>query len=194
MFRFLARLMLPVALVASALTAPALAAPAQAAVTPTAAASRCAKPVVYFDLGNVLIDTSDWTKVRYVDGALEYLDELKNSHITLGLIINIPESWGTTQKKKLATMKKYIADRWVDEDPFVWSYFEGHIVLPRNDAERKPAPVMFKRARAAVYPCKSYYQGEVDEEVAVADQAGLVTYRVNQLGKPFYLPATQIQP
>ncbi|OJF14979.1 HAD family hydrolase [Couchioplanes caeruleus] len=196
----LARLMLPAVLAASALTipaaAPAVAAPAAApvaAVPDAAAPAVCDRPVVYFDLGNVLIDTSDWSNVRYEPGALSYLRDLRSRGVDLGLIINIPETWGATQEEKLATMKQYIADRWVEPRPFVWSYFEGRIVLPRTDAERKPAPVLFERALTESAPCVPYYQGEVAAELSAAAQVGLRTYQVGRPGRPFYLPASQVR-
>ncbi|MEV6601760.1 hypothetical protein AB0M36_33630 [Actinoplanes sp. NPDC051346] len=193
MFRFLARLVLPAVVAASALTVPAVTATPAVAAPAASVAAVCQRPVVYFDLGNVLIDTSDWSNVRYEAGALSYLRDLRSRGITMGLIINIPETWGTTQEEKLATMKQYIADRWVEPRPFVWSYFEGHIVLPRTDAERKPAPVMFERALAEASPCVPYYQGEVATELTAAAQVGLRTYQVGKPGRSFYIPASQLR-
>ncbi|GAB1640076.1 hypothetical protein [Krasilnikovia sp. MM14-A1259] len=183
MFRSLARVVLAVVLATSALVA----APA------SAASASCSRPVVYFDLGNVLIDTSDWSHVRYEPGALAYLGDLRSRGVALGLIVNIPESWGTTQEEKLATMQQYIADRWAETDPFVWSWFDGRVVLPRTDAERKPAPVLFQRALAESAPCVPYYEGEVPAELTAAAQVGLHTYQVGRADRPFYLPATQLR-
>ncbi|GGQ68200.1 HAD family hydrolase [Couchioplanes azureus] len=193
MFRSLARLMLPAILAASALTVTAAAPAAASDAVPAAAPAVCNRPVVYFDLGNVLIDTSDWSHVRYEPGALSYLRDLRSRGVALGLIINIPEAWGATQEEKLATMQQYIADRWAEPRPFVWSYFEGRIVLPRTDAERKPAPALFERALAESAPCVPYYQGEVAAELTAAAQVGLRTYQVGKPGRSFYLPASQLR-
>ncbi|GAB1691096.1 hypothetical protein [Krasilnikovia sp. M28-CT-15] len=188
MFRSLARVAFAVTLA----TAPLAAIPGWGTPAAAAAAS-CRQPVVYFDLGNVLIDTSDWSHVRYEPGALAYLNELRTRDVAVGLIVNIPESWGATQQEKLATMQQYIADRWAESEPFVWSYFDGRVVLPDTDAERKPAPVLFERALTQSAPCRPYYQGEVAAELSVAAQVGLRTYQVGRDGQPFYLPAAQLR-
>lgn len=67
----------------------------------------CKDTWIYFDLGNTLVNTKDHpNQVKYMEGALEYLDSLKNAGCTLGLIVNIPEQFGTTYQKKTCDSKK----------------------------------------------------------------------------------------
>jgi hypothetical protein len=77
----------------------------------------CVKPWVFFDLGNTIVDTktNDYNPMFYMedvskklnnhfiwkDGALyinakAYVDKLNADKTTLGMLIDIPEEWGTT--------------------------------------------------------------------------------------------------
>ena len=61
---------------------------------------------VFFDLGNTLVDTTQGEKkYSYLPGALNYLAMLKKSGYKLGLISNIPVSWGSNFDERLFELK-----------------------------------------------------------------------------------------
>lgn len=162
----------------------------------------CAKPWIYFDLGNTIVDTStfDYAKILYMPGAKDYLQKLEADGYPLGLIVNIPESWGATPAAKLQALKDFVNAAWVNEAddepglaPFDWAPFEGRIILPMKDTERKPAPILFERAQAQALQagCAAVYQGEVPEEMIAAKQAGLFPFHLG-VAPDAYLPESQI--
>ncbi|MGY0236276.1 hypothetical protein [Longispora urticae] len=187
MIRFPSRLA-TVLVAAAALLAPAL--PAHAAAGPAPLTTRCA--VVYFDLGDVLVDSSDPTHFRYEEGALRHLRTLRLLGVPLGLISNIPPSWGADDAARIEALKAYIAATWTEPEPFVWSYFEGRILLPRTDAERKPAPALFTRALGQAGGCSAVYEGDSAAEVTVATSLGFRGYLTGQPDQPFYLPVWRV--
>ena len=85
---------------------------AQGLSSPANDHSTCAKPWVFFDLGNTIVatpldkpptdPTSDieriyWTRYHHAGvlrDALWYLEDLKSKGYPIGLLVNIPESWG----------------------------------------------------------------------------------------------------
>ena len=50
------------------------------------------KPWIYFDLGDTIVDTSDMSKIKYFQGAKEYLEGLRDLGINVAIMTNIPVS------------------------------------------------------------------------------------------------------
>ncbi|MDJ0385803.1 hypothetical protein [Streptomyces sp. G-G2] len=150
-------------------------------------------PVVYFDLGETLVHTADDGGIDYQSGAASYLRALRERHIRIGLITNVPPSWGTTDAERAARLKKEVDATWKGSAPFVWEDFGGRILTPRTEAERKPAPALWQRARAESGPCRLVFQAETAEEVKVAASLGYVPYQVGQPHRPAFLPVGLVQ-
>lgn len=71
--------------------------------------------------------------------------------------------------------------------------FVGRMFLPQNDTERKSkgSTVIFERAvaAAAAEGCKAIYQGEDEEEMKLAEKAGMYPFHVGKTSKThFYIP------
>ncbi|MER5773824.1 hypothetical protein ABT144_05950 [Streptomyces sp. NPDC002039] len=150
-------------------------------------------PVVYFDLGETLVHTADDGSITYRPGAASYLRALRERHIRIGLITNVPPSWGTTDAERAARLKKEVDATWKGSAPFAWKDFDGRILTPRTEAERKPAPVLWQRARAESGPCRLVFQAETTDEVKVAASLGYVPYQVGQPHRPAFLPVELIR-
>ncbi|MFF6995392.1 hypothetical protein ACFY93_10590 [Streptomyces sp. NPDC008313] len=146
-------------------------------------------PVVYFDLGETLVHTADDGGTDYRRGAATYLRALRERHIRVGLITNVPSSWGATDAERAARLKKEVDAEWRGPVPFAWKDFGDRIRTPRTEAERKPAPVLWERAKADSGRCRVVYQAETAEEVAVAATLGFVPYQIGRPHRPAYLPA-----
>ncbi|MGY5137937.1 hypothetical protein ACWGJW_37115 [Streptomyces nigrescens] len=153
-------------------------------------AGRCV--VVYFDLGETLVHTAEDKSVRYLPGAAAYLRALRARHIPVGLITNVPPSWGSTDAERAAELKKVIDKDWAGTSPFAWSDFGDRIFTPRTEAERKPAPALWKRAKKAAGSCRVVYQAETAEEAQVGGSLGYLAYQVARPGWPPYLPVRLI--
>ncbi|MFD2122397.1 hypothetical protein ACFSNO_27370 [Streptomyces cirratus] len=82
---------------------------------------------------------------------------------------------------------------WKDSAPFAWEDFGDRIFTPRTEAERKPAPVLWQRARAESGRCRLVFQAETAEEVEVAASLGYVPYQVGQPHRPEFLPVGLVQ-
>ncbi|MGW7486593.1 hypothetical protein [Streptomyces sp. NPDC054786] len=148
--------------------------------------------VVYFDLGETLVHTAEDKSVRYMPGAAGYLRALRARHIPVGLITNVPSSWGTTDAERAAELKKVIDEDWADTSPFAWSDFGDRIFTPRTEAERKPASALWKRAQRASRNCRVVYQAETAEEVRISGSLGYVAYQAARPKWPAYLPVPLI--
>lgn len=154
---------------------------ASSAVLPT-----CEKPLLYFDLGNTLLKTDfdSTTKqiktVNYFPNVKGYLSRLKKSHFKIGLIVNIPESWGKTREAKVTALKAFVKNHWVGSTPMDWTVFDLGILVPENESQRKPAPHLFLEALAAAKKvgCPAIYQGESQREVIAANGVGLHAYEI----------------
>ncbi|WFB10596.1 hypothetical protein LRS74_28855 [Streptomyces sp. LX-29] len=144
--------------------------------------------VAYFDLGETLVHSAADGSMRYAPGAAEHLRALRARHIPVGLITNVPSSWGATDAERAAALRKVVDEEWTDSTPFAWSDFDGRILTPRTEAERKPAPVLWERAREAAGDCRVVFQGENAEEVRTAGSLGYVAYQVAHAHRPAYLP------
>ncbi|MFH8487619.1 hypothetical protein [Streptomyces longisporoflavus] len=198
------RLALGAALVSSVLCAPVCAAPSAAAAPANAsevtAASSVARtgaerscPVVYFDLGETLVHTAEDGSTGYQPGAASYLRALRERHIRVGLITNVPSSWGTTDAARAARLKKEVDGTWQGPAPFAWKDFGDRILTPRTEAERKPAPALWQRAKAGAGHCRVVYQAETAEEVTVASSLGFVPYQVGRPHRPAFLPVGLVE-
>jgi hypothetical protein len=148
--------------------------------------------VAYFDLGETLVHTGEDDSVRYLPGAAEHLRALRARHIPVGLITNVPSSWGSTDAERAAKLKEEVDREWQGSTPFAWSDFGNRIFTPRTEAEQKPAPALWERAKNAAGDCRVVYQAETDEEVAAGSSLGYVAYRTGQDDRPAYLPAAFI--
>ncbi|MCZ1012449.1 hypothetical protein O1L68_42870 [Streptomyces lydicus] len=148
--------------------------------------------VVYFDLGETLVHTAEDKSVRYMPGAARYLRALRARHIPVGLITNVPSSWGSTDAERAAELKKVIDKDWVGTSPFAWSDFGDRIFTPRTEAERKPASALWKRAKNASGRCRVVYQAETTEEVRVSRSLGYIAYQAARPEWPAYLPVPVI--
>ncbi|MFE9370224.1 hypothetical protein ACFYM2_10685 [Streptomyces sp. NPDC006711] len=164
---------------------------ATGSVARTAAQQAC--PIVYFDLGETLVHTADDGSTGYVPGAAAYLRALRRHHVKVGLITNVPPSWGATDAERAARLKKEVDATWRDSTPFAWQDFGDRILTPRTEAERKPAPVLWQRAMAASGHCSLVYQAETAEEVDVAGSLGYVPYQIGRPHRPAFLPVGLVE-
>ncbi|MBL6990203.1 MAG: HAD family hydrolase [Bacteriovoracaceae bacterium] len=149
------------------------------------------RPWVYFDLGNTLVNTHDFSAIGYFPGAQNYLTELKQLGFNIGMISNVPQKWGQTHTEKLNTLKKFIDDRWVGEHSFDWDVFD-YIILPLSDLERKPQPILFLKAMEVSKPCPIIYFSEDEAEIFAAKKLGLAAFRVSSSSNPEYILKDQI--
>ncbi|WP_374769427.1 hypothetical protein OG521_03755 [Streptomyces sp. NBC_01463] len=149
--------------------------------------------VVYFDLGETLVHTADDATTGYRQDAADHLAALRKRHIKVGLITNVPSSWGTTDAARAAVLKKEVDSTWTGSTPFAWDDFGDRILTPRTEAERKPAPALWERARHASGGCRLVYQAETAEETDTAASLGYVAYRIGQPARPAFLPAPLIE-
>ncbi|MGW7414312.1 hypothetical protein [Streptomyces sp. NPDC054863] len=150
-------------------------------------------PVVYFDLGETLVHTAADGSIGYLPGAASYLRSLRERHIRIGLITNVPPSWGTTDAERAARLKKEVDATWRGSAPFAWKDFGDRILTPRTEAERKPAPTLWQRAKTDAGRCRLVYQAETAEEVKVAASLGYLPYQVGRPHRPAFLPTGLIE-
>ncbi|OKI00972.1 hypothetical protein A6A06_18995 [Streptomyces sp. CB02923] len=195
---FRIRLVLPAAAVASVMLGTAASAAVPADVShgvPAGARAPAARgcAIVYFDLGETLVHTAADSGISYLPGAAAYLRTLRERHIEVGLITNVPSSWGKTDAERAAALKKEVDGAWKGPVPFAWEDFGDRILTPRTEAERKPAAVLWKRARAAAHGCRLVYEGETAKETYVAASLGYVAYQVGRPFRPAYLPVRVIE-
>jgi hypothetical protein len=178
----------------TALAAPAPPAAATPSGNPTAAQQGRGCAVVYFDLGETLIHTEDDGSIHYLPEAARHLRALRDAHIEVGLITNVPPEWGETDTERAAKLREIVDADWTGDRPFAWEDFEGRILTPRTVEERKPSPVLFERAGETSDGCHLVYQGETPEELEVARTAGHFTYRVGRAAPwPAYLPVPVVR-
>jgi hypothetical protein len=157
------------------------------------AGSERACPIVYFDLGETLVHTADDGGTSYQPGAASYLSALRERHIAVGLITNVPPSWGATDAERAARLKKEVDATWEGSAAFAWKDFGDRIHTPRTEAERKPAPALWQRAKSESGRCRVVYQAETTEEVTVASSLGFVPYQVGRPKWPAFLPVQLVE-
>ncbi len=149
-------------------------------------------PVMYFDLGDTIVDTKDMKHIHYYQGALNYLLELKSKGYQLGIITNIPETFGSDYNAKLLTLKKFIGDNWDDSITFNWDIFDD-IILPLKNTELKPSPVMFEKAVEHGNNCPVSYISESPKEITAASNTGLATHLFVMNDPDMYVPLNNIK-
>ena len=169
----------------------------------SARASACAKPWVFFDLGNTLIVADPTKASQYMPGAHAYVRELHRRGFHVGLISNVPEKWGATRMEKLRALKKIVADTWTTDsnvESMDWADFpDSTIFLPPRDTFRKPEPYLFRTALDRVMleegtrNCKVVFQGEDPLEVAVAEKVGMTGYIVNRDPSAPFMPVDRLE-
>ncbi|MET7280458.1 HAD family hydrolase [Kribbella sp. NPDC005582] len=168
--------------------------PTTATATPTAEpqsrSARCS--VVWFDLGNTLVDTTVAGRMTWMAGAQRHLRQLRAVGVPIGLITNVPPEWGATDAERAAATKAYVDGQWAEADPFPWALFGDRILTPRTKAESKPALALFERGKDDAAPCRSFYEGETPAEITAAEQAGLTGYLIGQPNQPAYLPVWRV--
>ncbi|MER5969628.1 hypothetical protein ABT112_07800 [Streptomyces sp. NPDC002055] len=148
--------------------------------------------VVYFDLGETLVHTAEDKSISYMPGAAAHLRALRARNIPVGLITNVPSSWGATDAERAAELKRVIDKDWKGSRPFDWADFGDRIFTPRTEEERKPAPALWQRARDAAGGCRMVYQAETDDEIQASRDLGYVPYLVGRRNWPAYMPARLI--
>ena len=149
-------------------------------------------PIMYFDLGDTIVDTKDMKHIHYYQGSLNYLLELKNKGYQLGMITNIPETFGSDYQAKLATLKKFIQDNWDDPIAFNWDIFDD-IILPLKNIERKPSPALFEKAMLHANNCPASYISESPTEISAASNTGLATHLFVMSDPEMYVPVSNIK-
>ncbi|MVO88777.1 hypothetical protein GPA10_29470 [Streptomyces sp. p1417] len=154
----------------------------------TASAHERACPVAYFDLGETLVHTAEDGSTGFQPGAAAYLRALRERHIPVGLITNVPPSWGATDAERAARLRQEVDAAWRGPGPFPWEDFGDRVLTPRTEAERKPAPVLWQRAKADSGGCRVVYQAETAEEVRAATALGFIAYRTGRPHRPAFLP------
>ena len=150
------------------------------------------KPWIYFDLGDTVIDTKDMKKLKYFRGAKDYLTELRQKGFQIGLITNIPETFGQDYAEKLETLKKMINDGWIDRDVFDWNQFDS-IILPLKNSEMKPGPTMFLKALNEAKGCPSAYISENEKEIVAAKNHGFATKLFRESDANLYVPTNELK-
>ncbi|WP_037685483.1 HAD family hydrolase [Streptomyces aureocirculatus] len=162
--------------------------------TGAAAAARArACPIVYFDLGETLVHTAGDGSTGYQPGAASYLRALRERHIPVGLITNVPSSWGATDAERAARLRQEVDATWRGPTPFPWKDFAERVLTPRTEAERKPAPALWQRAKAGSGRCRVVHQAETAEEVRAASALGFVPYQVGRPHLPAFLPVRLVE-
>lgn len=150
------------------------------------------QPWVYFDLGDTVVSTKNMKDIKYMPGAREYLEELKTEGFRIGIISNIPETWGMDYEEKLMTLKKVIQEGWSEEQPFDWSVFD-EVILPLKNTEMKPAPTLFLKAIQKAQSCPSMYVGESAKEIAAAREIGMAAKLYHEQELEPYLPVREVK-
>ncbi len=148
-------------------------------------------PWVYFDLGDTVISTADMKHLHYFKGAREYMEDLKRQGFKIGIITNIPETWGMDYDEKLNTLKKIIADGWEERDPFDWSIYDD-IILPLKNTEMKPAPTLFVKAMNKANGCPSAFIGESPKEIKAAEDLGMAAKLFVANDSELYVPVDKM--
>lgn len=146
----------------------------------------------YFDLGNTVINTNDFKHLHYFPGVREYMHRLRAAGIKIGVITNIPESWGMNYPQKLMTLKKVIADGWAEPQNFEWEMFD-QIILPMKDSGLKPAPALFLTAIQVAQGCPSAYIGESPNEIAAAQNVGMAAKLFTGNDPEIYVDPTRVR-
>lgn len=133
---------------------------------------------VFFDMGNVLVDTRNRKRLKYVNQAHEFISLIRKSGYKIGLLINIPENFGNHCDDKYVKLQEILKKNWIDKRPLDWNQFD-RVFLPPNDALQKPHPYLFLQAMAISCPQKIVFFGEDHAEVAQASSMGFATFQID---------------
>lgn len=147
---------------------------------------------VYFDLGDTVVSTKDMKKIKYIPGAKEYIERLHQEGFKVGMISNIPETWGMDYDEKLLSLKKAIEDGWVDSVPFDWTLYD-EVILPLKNTEMKPAPHLFLKAIQRAQSCPSLYIGESPKEILAAEKIGMAAKLFDDSQTELYIPISELK-
>jgi FMN phosphatase YigB (HAD superfamily) len=147
---------------------------------------------VYFDLGNTVINVKDKKSFKYFEGSREYITQLKEFGFKIGVISNIPESFGPDYETKLKTLKQYISSRWSEEERFDWDIFDN-IYLPLSNDELKPAPILYQRALGDNGNTKSLFISETPKEVEAAQNLGFAGHVFHDDAHDLYIPIEEVE-
>ena len=150
------------------------------------------KPWVYFDLGETIVSTKDMKHIKYMKGARDYMDELKREGFKIGIISNIPESWGMDYDEKFQSLKKVIQDGWDESQPFDWTVYD-EVILPLKNTEMKPAPTLFLKAIERAQTCPSLYIGESPKEITAAENVGMAAKLYIATDEEIYIPVEKVR-
>lgn len=146
------------------------------------------KKMVFFDLGDTLItapksksNPQAITSTSFVPGAYQYLKKLSEKNVKMALISNVPEDWGKTREERIERLKLEIKKTWKDKTPFNWSFFENRIIVPMDNAHKKPAPDMFVEAKemASKMGLKPIFQGDNQTEIETATLLGFTSQLID---------------
>ena len=158
------------------------------------------KPLAYmwFDLGNVILETRNgFDKVHFMPGVVDYLNTLRERGHKIGIIMNIPETFGRPgdYESKLRFTEDLIREGWIDtHHEFSFDFFD-EVLLPVYKTQRKPNDFLFNKALEISTPDghTSVFQGENPAEVQTADRLGFFSHLVTYDGpQAYYLPVEQI--
>ncbi|MGZ3782312.1 MAG: hypothetical protein ACXVCY_16800 [Pseudobdellovibrionaceae bacterium] len=146
---------------------------------------------IYFDLGDTIIDTKDMKHLHYFNGAREYLEDLKRNGFKIGLITNIPETWGVDYQEKYNRLKKVISDGWTEADAFDWAVFD-EVILPLKNDEMKPNAPMYMKAINRAEGCPCAFIGESLKEVEAANSFGMAGKLFVYNDAELYIPVDKV--
>lgn len=127
-----------------------------------------------------------------MNGAREYVEELKREGFKIGIISNIPEEWGMDYDQKLLTLKKFIKEGWIEDQPIDWTVYD-EIILPLKNTELKPAPTLFLEAIKKAESCPSMYVGESPKEITAAINLGMAAKLFVEQDMEPYLPVDEVK-
>jgi hypothetical protein len=160
------------------------------------AQAEAVKVQMFFDLGNVIVDTSDWNNVHYLPDAKEYLGDLKTKGYGNHLLVNFVDRLGTEVyhncEEKFAGVVRFLNSKWHDTVPFDWTQYDS-IILPATDALRKPRPNMYINALASSCPAPVFFQSEDEKEILTARFMGIAHWRTNLSQGVSVIPEAEIQ-
>jgi len=166
-------------------------------------AKSCDHAVVFFDLGDTIVDTKthDFKKILYYLQTKNYLYQLKDDGHELGLIVDVPESWGDTHEKKMKKLVSFITGLWGDEryEDFDWSDFAKDLILlpPTTNDRKDHSNYLFKKAKEIVQEknCHAVFQGEQMSEVKMANEQNIKGFLVqyDEDGEPVYMSPDDIR-
>jgi hypothetical protein len=185
-----------------------------------AMATSCVQPWIFFDTGETLVSVPpDYKNMTNKPDMEDYLLQLEKEGYTLGLVVNVPEGWGSEipvndpLTKKVLYTQQFFREGWLAGAPdFPWDRFgriegrgrsrkfHGQAFFPARSSDRKPATcptcamnLAFKAAQDA--GCAAVYEGEDAEEMQAAEQVGFTPFQVGHTDPTeFFLRPEKLMP